>query len=197
LVVREGIRYRYVSTCFLSVAIPMSEQVVPSTVSQWIIVKFVTNENVKHAEILTRLGDGTLSSTQVYDWSKLFKEGQAEVENMRRLHLLQGKLWLTFSFSDSQGVLCIDFLIEQRTINAAYYSKLLKDRVKPTFRSKRPDRSVKSVCLLHDNARPHTAAVTAGQEHRRRCIGRYRHIPPVVLAWRQAIFTSSVHPNRP
>jgi hypothetical protein len=32
---------------------------------------------------------------------------------------------------DFQGVLFIDFLTEQRTINAAYYSKRLKDRVKP------------------------------------------------------------------
>jgi hypothetical protein len=63
---------------------------------------------------------------------------------------------------DSQGVLFIDFLIEQRTINADYYSKLLKDRVKPAFRSKRRGRPATSVCLLHDNARPHTAAMTTG-----------------------------------
>jgi histone-lysine N-methyltransferase SETMAR len=63
---------------------------------------------------------------------------------------------------ESQGVLLIYILIEQRTINAAYYSKLLKDLVKPAFRSKRRGRSVKSVCLLHDNACPHTAAVTTG-----------------------------------
>jgi hypothetical protein len=65
-------------------------------------------------------------------------------------------------FWDSQGVLFIDFLIEQRTIKAAYNSKLLKDEVKPVLRSNRGGRSVKSVCLLHDNARPHTAVVTTG-----------------------------------
>jgi len=58
-----------------------------------------------------------------------------------------------------QGVLCIDFLTERRYINAAYYSKLLKDRVESFFRSKRRSRSAKSVSLIHDNARPHTAAV--------------------------------------
>jgi len=53
-------------------------------------------------------------------------------------------------------------LIEQRTTNTAYYSKLLKDRVKSAFRLKRRTPTVKSVCLLHDNAGPHTAAVTTG-----------------------------------
>jgi hypothetical protein len=33
----------------------MSEQLVPSAVAQRIIVKFLTNENVKHAEILVKL----------------------------------------------------------------------------------------------------------------------------------------------
>jgi hypothetical protein len=41
---------------------------------------------MKPAEILTRLRaqfDGEmLPKTQVYDWSKLFKEGQTEVESM-------------------------------------------------------------------------------------------------------------------
>jgi hypothetical protein len=56
----------------------------------------------------------------------------------------------------------IDFLIHQRTINSDYYSKLLKYRVKSTFRSKRRGRTVTSACLLHDNAPLYTAAVTTG-----------------------------------
>jgi hypothetical protein len=60
--------------------------VVPSAVAQRITVKFLFNENVKPAEILTRLraqfGDETLSRSQKYDWSKLFKEGRTEVENV-------------------------------------------------------------------------------------------------------------------
>jgi hypothetical protein len=76
---------------------------------------------------------------------------------------LHTKFRMPSVFWDSQGVSFIDFLSEQRTINADYYSKLLKDLVKlPAFRSKRRGRSVKSVCLLHDNSRPHTAAVTTG-----------------------------------
>jgi hypothetical protein len=56
---------------------------------------------VKPAEILNRLGaefgDEIFSRTQVYNWNNSFKEGQTEVENMRRLHLLQRKLWPEFS----------------------------------------------------------------------------------------------------
>jgi len=59
------------STCFLSVMIMMSEQVVPSAVTQRIIVKFLINENVKPAGNLTKLRAQfdykTLSRTQVYD----------------------------------------------------------------------------------------------------------------------------------
>jgi hypothetical protein len=66
------------------------------------------------------------------------------------------------NFWDSQGVLFIHFLTELRTTNPAYYWKLLKDRVKSAFRSKRRGRSVKSVCLLYDNALLHIATVTTG-----------------------------------
>jgi hypothetical protein len=74
------------SACFLSEVIMLSEQVVPSAVVQHIIVKFLTNENVKPAEVLTRFraqfSDEMIPQIQVYDWSKSFKEGQTEVENM-------------------------------------------------------------------------------------------------------------------
>jgi hypothetical protein len=72
----------------------MNEQMVPSAVAQY-IVKCLTNENVKPADILTRLRaqfcNETLSGTQVYDWRKLFKEGYTD-ENMQTVHLLLGKL---------------------------------------------------------------------------------------------------------
>jgi len=68
------ITYHCMSICFLSIVITMNEQVVPSADEQSIIVKFLTNGNVKPAEILDRLraqfGDETLSRTQVYDWYK-------------------------------------------------------------------------------------------------------------------------------
>jgi hypothetical protein len=59
--------YRCMSAFFLSVVITVKEQVVPSAVAQHILVKFLTNENVKTSEILGRLiaqfGEEALSST--------------------------------------------------------------------------------------------------------------------------------------
>jgi hypothetical protein len=43
-----------------------------------------------------QFGDETLSRTQVYDRSRSFKEGWIEVENLERLHLLEGRLWPAF-----------------------------------------------------------------------------------------------------
>jgi hypothetical protein len=56
-------------------------------------------------------------------------------------------------FWDSQGALITDFLTEQRTINAAYYSKLLKDQLNQPFVQNYEVNQSKA-CLLH-NARPH------------------------------------------
>jgi hypothetical protein len=73
----------------------MSGQVFPSAVVQHIVDKFLTNGKVKPDQILKRprgqFDDETLSRTQAYGWSKSFKEGRTEVENMRKVCLLQGK----------------------------------------------------------------------------------------------------------
>ena len=52
------------------------------------------------------------------------------------------------------------------TISNALYSKMLNDILKPAIRSKRRGLLSKGVVLLHDNARPHTAAHTA-ETHRK------------------------------
>lgn len=67
----------------------MSERLHPS-VAQRIIIKFLTTEGVKPAEILRRLeaqfGEICLKKTQVYDWHKKFLEGRAKVEKKPHDH---------------------------------------------------------------------------------------------------------------
>ena len=67
----------------LSIAI--SEQEVPLSFAQPIIIKFLTNEGVKHAVILTRLKtqfeDATRSQNRVFTWVRQFKGGRESVEN--------------------------------------------------------------------------------------------------------------------
>jgi transposase len=62
-------------------------------------------------------------------------------------------------FWDSKGIIHLDFLTGQKTINAQYYSTLLNEKVKSAIHSKRRKRQ-NSVFFLQDNARPHTAALT-------------------------------------
>jgi hypothetical protein len=87
------------STCFLSEVITMSEQIVPSSVTQRVIVKFLTNENVKAAEILMRLraqfSYGEFSRTQVCDWSKSLKKAEQRLKTCEN-HFA---CWLHFSMS--------------------------------------------------------------------------------------------------
>jgi hypothetical protein len=75
LVVREGILIAVMTYRCVSVRTTMSEQVVPSAAAQCTVVKFLTNEKVKLADILMRLraqfGVETLSRTQLCDWSKV------------------------------------------------------------------------------------------------------------------------------
>jgi len=75
-------------------------------------------------------------------------------------HISAGKVMVTI-FWDSNGVLCMDFLKEHRTINAECYSALLEGPVKTAIRNKRK-RAQTSVSFLQDNTNPHMAAHTTG-----------------------------------
>ncbi|XP_073989689.1 histone-lysine N-methyltransferase SETMAR-like [Rhodnius prolixus] len=218
----------------------MTEQEVPSSVAQRIIIKFLTNEGVKPSEILTRLraqfGDSTLSQNRVFTWAREFKGGRERVENEshdrrpttsltddniravrelierdRRLTVEEISTEVGISYGSVQsiitdqlgfrkisarwvpkpktgrqkrwkasgsisarkgkslhprvkngkGILLVDFLHDQRTVNAAYYCQLLRS-AKAVYRNKRRDMPIRDVILVHDNARPHTAALTSG-----------------------------------
>ena len=62
----------------------MSEQKVPRSMEQLILIKFL-GENVPSAEIHHRLqqqyGEECLSRTCVFEWYKCFREGRERVEN--------------------------------------------------------------------------------------------------------------------
>jgi [histone H3]-lysine36 N-dimethyltransferase SETMAR len=87
-----------------------------------------------------------------------WKHPRSPVAKKAKTTFSAGKVLATV-FWDSKGILAVDFLTERRTINAEYYSTLLKEKVKPAIRNKRR-KANKSVLFLHDNARPHTAKLT-------------------------------------
>ncbi|XP_063215963.1 histone-lysine N-methyltransferase SETMAR-like [Bacillus rossius redtenbacheri] len=62
-------------------------------------------------------------------------------------------------FWDHQGVLLVDFMEPGTTINAAAYCATLR-RLRQSIRNTRRGMLTSGVVLLHDNARPHSAAVT-------------------------------------
>jgi histone-lysine N-methyltransferase SETMAR len=70
-----------------------------------------------------------------------------------------GKVMATL-YWDSKGVIHVDYLDQGATINAKYYSHLLKNEVRNALRRNRPGKLSGRPLLLHDNARPHTAKKT-------------------------------------
>ena len=60
-------------------------------------------------------------------------------------------------FWDSEGPLLVDYLEHGNTINAEYYSNLMR-QLHQSIRYKRPGKLTHGILLLHDNARVHTAA---------------------------------------
>lgn len=63
-------------------------------------------------------------------------------------------------FWDCKGVILIDYLEQGRTINSAYYCDLLRNDLRTALKNRRRGKLSASPILQHDNARPHTAALT-------------------------------------
>jgi histone-lysine N-methyltransferase SETMAR len=70
-----------------------------------------------------------------------------------------GKVIVTV-FWDCEGIILVDYLEKGRTINAEYYSNLLKNDLREALKEKRPGKLDSRPLLQHDNARPHTARFT-------------------------------------
>lgn len=62
-------------------------------------------------------------------------------------------------FWDRKGVLLVDYMHRGETINAAAYCQTLR-RLRRAIQNKRRGLLTSGVILLHDNARPHSAALT-------------------------------------
>ena len=77
--VREGESAWLASPLCSVLSAAMSEQEVPSSVTQHIIINFLTNEGVKPSEILTRLK--VQSQNRVFTLARQFKDGRESVEN--------------------------------------------------------------------------------------------------------------------
>ena len=63
-------------------------------------------------------------------------------------------------FWDSKGPILENYQECGTTVTSATYCDLLQRELKPAIRSKRKGKLSKEILLLHDNARPHTAAHT-------------------------------------
>lgn len=63
-------------------------------------------------------------------------------------------------FWDRRGVLLVDFMPPGHTINSEVYCETLKN-LRRAIQNKRRGQLTRGIVLLHDNARPHTAARTA------------------------------------
>ena len=96
------------------------------------------------------------SKQQSMEW----KHPQSPCKKKFKTQPSTGKLMLTV-FWDSQGPVLEHYQERGTTINSAWYSEMLIDKLKLAIRSKCRELLSKGVVLLHDNARPHTDAHTA------------------------------------
>jgi len=76
-----------------------------------------------------------------------------------RMQRSAGKVMLTF-FWDYNRPILEHYMPRGSTVTSATYSNLLRENLKPALRQKRRGFLTMGVCLLHDNARPHTATAT-------------------------------------
>jgi hypothetical protein len=67
--------------------------------------------------------------------SKQWKHTHSPTPKIAKAIYSAGKIMATV-FWDSKGIIHLDFLTSQKTINAQYYSTLLNEKVKPAIRSK-------------------------------------------------------------
>jgi [histone H3]-lysine36 N-dimethyltransferase SETMAR len=76
-----------------------------------------------------------------------------------RIQRSLGKVLLTI-FWDESGPLVLDFLGIHERMNCEKYCDILKNKLKPSIRTKRRGKLRNGIVFQHDNARPHSANLT-------------------------------------
>ena len=95
-----------------------------------------------------------------------------------RVQRSAGKAMFTF-FWEYDGPILEHYMLRGSTVTSATYSNLLRENLKPAIRQKWRGFLTTGVCLLHENARPHTATETVStiQKLRFECIPQPLYSP--------------------
>lgn len=90
--------------------------------------------------------------------SMVWKKPEESAPKKAKVTISAGKVMATV-FWDCKGVLLVDYLPPNTTVNAARYCEVLT-KLRAAIKRKRPGLLSRKVLLVHDNARPHAARTT-------------------------------------
>ncbi|UYV73469.1 hypothetical protein LAZ67_10003549 [Cordylochernes scorpioides] len=90
--------------------------------------------------------------------SMVWKKPEESAPKKAKVTISAGKV-MSIVFWDCKGVLLVDYLPPNTTVNAARYCKVLT-KLRAAIKRKRPGLLSRKVLLVHDNARPHAARTT-------------------------------------
>jgi len=124
---------------------------------------FLTRFNEEGVSLLDRVvtGDETWvhhTTPESKEASKQWCEPDEPRPKKAKVANSAGKIMATV-FWDSKGILLTRYMPKGTTINSETYCQILKDLRASLYR-KRPGLKAETVFLIHDNARPHTSALT-------------------------------------
>ncbi|UYV77403.1 hypothetical protein LAZ67_15000881 [Cordylochernes scorpioides] len=88
----------------------------------------------------------------------VWKKPEESAPKKAKITISAGKV-MVIVFWDCKGVLLIDYLLPNTTVNAARYCEVLT-KLRAAKKRKRPGLLSRKVLLVHDNARPHAARTT-------------------------------------
>ncbi|UYV65492.1 hypothetical protein LAZ67_3004512 [Cordylochernes scorpioides] len=90
--------------------------------------------------------------------SMVWKKPEESAPKKAKVTISAGKV-MAIVFWDCKGVLLVDYLPPNTTVNAARYCEVLT-KLRSAIKRKRPGLLSRKVLLIHDNTRPHAARTT-------------------------------------